>query len=150
MTRYSNPHVRRFLIASSLAFGLGSSAIAQSDERAGPMPSHGMGMHRMLRHLDLSDAQRDQVFKIFHDQSPAMHERMKAARAARKDLEKLALASAFDRERARAIADTEAKAIADMEVLLAESMARVREMLTPEQRAKLDQLRDRRSHREPK
>jgi protein CpxP len=144
MTRHSNPHVRRFLIASSLAFGLGSSAIAQSDERVGPMPSHGMGMHRVLRHLDLSDAQRDQVSKIFHDQSPAMHERMKAARAAREDLEKLASAPAFDRERARAIADTEAKAIADMEVLRAESMARVRELLTPEQRAKLDQMRDHR------
>jgi len=137
----SNPHVRRFLIASSLAFGLGSGALAQSDERPGPMPSH--GMHRMLRHLDLSEAQRDQVFKIFHDQSPAMHERMKAARAAREDLEKLAFASAFDRARARAIADTEAKAIADMELLRAESMARVREILTPEQRAKLDQLRER-------
>ncbi len=144
MTGYSNPHLRRFLIASSLAFGLGSSAIAQSDERAGPMPSHGMGMHRMLRHLDLSDAQRDQVFKIFHDQSPAMRERMKAVRAAREDLEKLALASAFDRERARAIADTEAKAISDMEVLRAESIARVRELLTPEQRAKLDQMREHR------
>ena len=101
MTRHSNPHVRRFLIASSLAFGLGSGAFAQSDDRPGPILSHGMGMHRMLRHLDLSDAQRDQVFKIFHDQSPAMHERMKAMRAARGDLEKLAFDSAFDRERAR-------------------------------------------------
>jgi periplasmic protein CpxP/Spy len=144
MTRHSNPQVRRFLIASSLAFGLGSGALAQADERPGAMPSHGMGMHRMLRHLDLSDAQRDQVFKIFHDQSPAMHERMKAARAAREDLQKLAAASAFDRERARAIADTEAKAIADMEVMRAESMARVREILTPGQRAKLDQMRERR------
>src|SRR3989442_14718342 len=144
MTRHSNPHVRRFLIASSLAFGLGSGALAQSDERPGAMPSHGMGMHRMLRHLDLSDAQRDQVFKIFHDQSPAMHERMKAMRAAREDLEKLASAAAFDRQRARAIADTEGKAIADMEVLRAESMARVRVILTPEQRAKLDQMRERR------
>src|SRR5213596_2191060 len=50
--------------------------------------------------------------------------------------------SAFDRERARAIADTEAKAIADMELLRAESMARVRQVLTPEQRAKLDQMRE--------
>jgi len=79
-----------------------------------------------------------------------MHERMKAARAAREDLRKLAAAFPFDRERARAIADTEAKAIADMEVLRAESTARVRQILTPEQRAKLDQLHERRSHREPK
>src|SRR2546430_17475593 len=117
MTRHSNPHVRRFLIASSLAFGLGSGALAQSEDRPGPMPSHGMGMHRMLRHLDLSDAQHDQVLKIFHDQSPAMHERMKAMRPARKDLETLALASAFYRERARATADTETKPISDIDIL---------------------------------
>jgi Spy/CpxP family protein refolding chaperone len=148
MNRYSNPHVRGFLIASSLAFGLGSGAFAQSDERPGPMPRD--AMHHTLRQLDLTEAQRDQVFRIFHDQAPAMHERMKAARAAREDLRKLAAAFPFDRERARAIADTEAKAIADMEVLRAESTARVRQILTPEQRAKLDQLHERRSHREPK
>jgi Spy/CpxP family protein refolding chaperone len=142
MNRYSNPHVRRFLIASGLAFGLGSGAFAQSDDRPGPMPSH--AMHRMLRQLDLSDAQRDQVFRILHDQSPALRSRMQAARAARKDLETLAYAAAFDRERARAIADTEAKAIAEVEVMRAESMARVREILAPEQRAKLDQLREHR------
>src|SRR2546422_823283 len=101
MTRYSNPHVRRFLVASSLAFGLGSGALAQSEDRPGPMPAHGMGMQRMLPHFDLTDAQRDQVFKTFHDQSPAMRERMKAMRAARGDLEKRALVSQFDRERAR-------------------------------------------------
>ncbi|HXM81554.1 MAG TPA: Spy/CpxP family protein refolding chaperone [Burkholderiales bacterium] len=142
MSDRSNPYVRRFLLASSLAFGLGSSAFAQSDDRQGPMPGH--AMHRTLRQLDLTEAQRDQVFRIFHDQAPALRSRMKAVRAARGDLEKLASASAFDRERARAIANTEAKAIADMEVMRAESMARVREILTPEQRAKLDQLRERR------
>src|SRR5438552_10986085 len=98
MTRHSNPHVRRFLVASSLAFGLGSGALAQSEDRPGPMPSHGMGMHRMLRHLDLSDAKRDQVFKIFHDQSPAMLERMKAMRAVGGDMEQIALDYEFDCE----------------------------------------------------
>ena len=36
------------------------------------------------------------------------------------------------------------KAIADMELLRAESMARVRQVLTSEQRAKLDQMREHR------
>jgi protein CpxP len=135
-------HIANFLLASSLGLGLAPLAV-----EAQPMPGGmGRGGHPMmqLRALDLTEAQRDQVFKIFHDQSPAMHERMKAARAAREDLQKLAAASAFDRQRARAIADTEAKAIADMEVMRAESLARVREVLTPEQRAKLDQMREHR------
>src|SRR5207302_9601736 len=125
----SSPHVRRFLIASSLAFGLGSGALAQSDERPRPMPSH--GMHRMLRHLDLSGAQRDQVFKIFHDQAPAMHERMNAARAAREELQKLAFASAFDRARARTIACPGAMALADMAAMRHQSIALLHELRRP-------------------
>jgi len=143
MNRITRKHITAFLVASSAELGIVSTASAQ-DAPAGHMGRHGDGPMMHLRGLNLSDAQRDQVFKIFHDQSPAMHERMKAMRAARKDLEKLALASAFDRERARAIADSEAKAIADMELLRAESMARVRQVLTSEQRAKLDQMREHR------
>jgi len=105
MTRHSNPHVRRFLIASSLAFGLGSSAIAQSDER-GDDPSTAWACIACCA-LDLSDARSATRCPRSSDQSPAMHEPIKAARAASRDLEKLASAPAFDRERARPSPDTE-------------------------------------------
>jgi Spy/CpxP family protein refolding chaperone len=116
---------------------------------ASPAPFH-PGPPRWLGRLDLSEAQHEQILKIFHEQAPVIRERMKAARQARESIEAIASAPNFDVKQARAQADTEAAAIADMEVMRAESMSRIRQMLTPEQIAKLDQMRERRSHREPK
>jgi Spy/CpxP family protein refolding chaperone len=87
------------------------------------------------------------VFKIFHDQEPAVHEQMKQVHAAREELSKLAAAERFDEARARQLADAQAKALSNLAVLRAQSMYRVREVLTPEQRQKLDQRRD--AHRPP-
>ena len=142
-----NSHVARFLLASSLALGLGSSAIAEPTGRQGSQahgrmaPGGAFHPGPWLRGLELSDAQQDQVFKIFHEQAPAMHERMKAARLAREELNKLASGSEFDRSRARQAADAEAKSLADIALMRAESMHRVRSILTAEQREKLDSRR---------
>jgi Spy/CpxP family protein refolding chaperone len=138
-------HVANFLLASSLALGLGPLAA-----NAQPMPGEGMGrrghsdpmMH--LRGLNLTEVQRDQVFKIFHDQSPAMHEQMKQVHRSREELRQLALAERFDEGRARQIADTQAKALAALAVMRAQTTARVREILTPEQRQRLQQMREQR------
>ena len=97
-----------------------------------------------LRALNLSEAQQDQVFKIFHDQAPAMREQMKQVRRARTELRQVAAAERFDEGRARQIADTQAKALATLAVMRAQSMHRVREILTPEQRTRMDQMRERR------
>lgn len=134
-------HVANFLLASSLALGLGPLAA-----NAQPMPGEGMGhrghgmMH--LRGLNLTEAQRDQVFKIFHDQAPAMHEQMKQVHRSRGELRQLAMAERFDEGRARQLADTQAKALAALAVMRAQTMARVREILTPEQRQRLQQMRE--------
>jgi Spy/CpxP family protein refolding chaperone len=109
--------------------------------RGGGEQRGGMGF---LRGLDLTQEQRDQVFKIFHDQAPALRERAQAAREAREELRKLALAPGFDSAKARQLADTAAKAQADVAVMRAEGMSKVVALLTPEQRAKLEQARERR------
>jgi protein CpxP len=145
----SNPYLARFLIASSLALGTYSVAEAQPMER-GPAQIHQMrdGAERGLRRLDLSEAQRDQVSKIFSEQAPAIRERMKAALEARQELRKLSLAPSFDRARAQALANDEARAMADIALMRAESRSRVFALLTPEQRTKLEQLRERGQRRE--
>ncbi len=143
-------HIAAFLLASSAALGLAPAAQAQGE------PSHGsMGMHRggpmmMLRGLDLTEAQRDQVFKIFHDQEPAVHEQMKQVRQARENLMKLAAADRFDELQARQAADAQAKALSTLAVIRAQSIHRVREVLTPEQRARLDQRSQQRRGQEPR
>lgn len=141
-----NRHVRSFLLASGLALGLpGSAALAQQPDPAAFQQTRSDRMHagpqRWLRRLDLTQAQRDQVFKIFHDQAPALREHMQAARRAGQALRQLALSSGFDAARARALAEEQAKASAEVAFMRAESMSRVVAILTPEQREKLQQLR---------
>ena len=129
-------HIGAFLLASSVALGIAPAAQAQG------MPGHGMhrgGPMTMLRGLDLTDAQRDQVFKIYHDQEPAVHEQMKQVRAARETLTKLAAADNFDHAQARQAADAQAKALSSLAMLRAQTVHQVRGILTPEQRSLLDQ-----------
>lgn len=129
-------HIAAFLLASSVALGVAPAAHAQG------MPGHGMhrgGPMTMLRGLDLTQAQRDQVFQIFHEQEPAVHEQMKQVRQARADLMNLAAADNFDQARAQQAADAQAKALSALAVIHAQSMNRVRAILTPDQRSRLDQ-----------
>src|SRR5688572_6531299 len=127
------PYVRNLLIAGGIAAGLaGAGALAQDRGAAGEpgmRAAHGMHQHdmrgggeRWLRGLNLTEAQRDQVFKIFHEQAPVLREHAKAARA-------------------RALADAQAKAMAEASFLRADAMSRVVQILTPEQREKLQQRR---------
>ena len=141
-------HVTQFLLASSCALGL--APLAANEALAQPFGPMGEGMHRgpggpmmHMRGLNLTEAQRDQIFKIHYEQMPAMREQMKQVRKARDDLRQIALADKFDEARARQAADAQAKAIAAMAVMRAQAMHRVRQVLTPEQRQKMDQWRDR-------
>jgi len=138
-------HIAAFLLASSAALGAASSASAQ--DMPGHFGRHGGGPMMHLRGLNLSEAQRDQVFKIFHEQAPTFHEQMKQVQAARQQLSQIAAADRFDEASARQAADAQAKALSNLAVLRAQTMHRVREVLTPEQRQKLDQRRD--EHRRP-
>jgi Spy/CpxP family protein refolding chaperone len=97
-----------------------------------------------LRALSLTEAQQDQIFEIFHEQASAMHAQLKQVRRSREELRKLAIADRFDEGRARQMADAQGKALAALAVMRAQTMSRVRQILTPEQRAKMDQFVDRR------
>ena len=147
------------LCASALAFSMGAQAQPGPDGMRGG--GHGgmhAGMHgeghggrhgahggmRALRHLDLTEAQRDQIFKIHHDQAPAFREQMKKVRAARESLQALARADRLDDAAVRRAADAQAKAISDLAVMRVQTHNKVRALLTAEQKQKLDQMRDKR------
>ena len=55
----------------------------------------------------------------------------------------LAAADSFDDARARQAADAEAKALSGLALLRAQTVHRVREILTPEQRSRLDEMAQR-------
>jgi len=141
------------LCAGTLGLGL---AHAQPAPEGGQQPGgfHHMRHHggdgemRGLRALNLTEAQRDQIFKIHHDQAPAFRDQMKKVRASREELQKLARADKFDQAAVRRAADTQAKALSDMAVMRVQASNQVRAVLTPEQKSKLDQMRkERENHR---
>ncbi|HZE58975.1 MAG TPA: periplasmic heavy metal sensor [Burkholderiales bacterium] len=142
--------VKKFLLASSLALGLGPLAANEAFSQTmgegmhGGMHGGGGGAMMHMRGLDLSEAQRDQIFKIRHDSVPAMREQMKQVQKARTDLRQVAMADKFDEARARQAADAQGKALAAMAVMRAQRMNRVRQVLTAEQRSKMDQMREHR------
>ena len=142
--RRINPYLAAVLAASSLALALPA---AQARSMHGHGGYHGQDMRGGLRGLDLTEAQREQVRGIFKEQAPAMRERMEIARKAHQELRAASLAPGFDSARARELADTAAKALADAAVLRAEAMSKVVALLTPEQRAKLDERRAKREER---
>ena len=152
-------HVTQFLLASSCALGL--APMAANEAFAQPAPGMGegrmhQGMHRsgermrQMEMLGLTDAQKDQIFKIRHDAVPPMREQMKQMHKARLELRQLAMADKFDEVKARQLADQQAKAMSNMAVMRAQTANRVRQVLTPEQRQKADQMREHRGGMEPR
>jgi len=145
------PALGACLLASSLALGVPATASADNQQRvSAPGEWRGGGMHRggrhdgamrMLRGLDLTDAQRDQIFQIHYAQMPEMRAQRKAAHAARKELRDLALAPEYDAAKAKAAADNYAKASAQLALMRVDSMRKVLEVLTPEQRKQLEERR---------
>ncbi|MER1967294.1 Spy/CpxP family protein refolding chaperone [Castellaniella sp. GW247-6E4] len=103
---------------------------------------HGMPGHAM-RALDLTEAQRDQIFKIRQDQAQALYDQRKAERAAATKLRELSSASAFDEAQAQSLAQDLGKAQAQLALLRAQKHAKFLAVLTPEQREKLVELRER-------
>ncbi|MDP5240196.1 Spy/CpxP family protein refolding chaperone [Uliginosibacterium sp. 31-16] len=102
-----------------------------------PMP--GPFLPPELRELDLSEAQQDEVFLILHAQAPALRDAMKKSRHAEEALRSLSLAASFDAARARALAEAAGKAHGEIVLLHATAQARIRALLTPEQRRHVEE-----------
>jgi Spy/CpxP family protein refolding chaperone len=145
MIRSFNPYLAALLAAGSLALAVPQ---VQAHPSHGPRAEMrgGDGTH-FLRRLDLSEAQREQAKKIFEEHAPTVRSRMEAARGAQQELRAMAMSPSFDSARARDLADSAAKAHADAALLRAEGMSKVFALLTPEQRAKLEERRERRGRR---
>ena len=110
---------------------------AHGDEHGGDaMGGYGFGP-RMLRGLDLSEAQRDRLFEVRHAEAPAMREQGKIVREAHRELRALSMSDAYDDAKAREIIERGAKAMAEMARLRARSGNELWKLLTPEQREKL-------------
>lgn len=100
-------------------------------------------MPPFLHHLELSDAQQDKVFNLLHDQAPKARDSFKAASKAMEELRRLSSSDHFDASKARSLAETHAQAMSQIVLMHAELDAKLRSILTPEQRKKLDDAQNR-------
>lgn len=153
-----------FLLAACLTTGLQFSSLAQAApnecQESGGMcmmppgherPEHpmqeGPGMHEkeatppFLRGIELSEAQQDKIFSIMHQQAPLLREQAKAAHKAHEALRTLAASGQYDEAKARTLADSGARAMAEIALLHARAEQQIRALLTPEQRKRADAIR---------
>lgn len=98
------------------------------------MPPH-------LRGLNLTEAQRDKIFEIMHAQAPAMRDKAKALRKAEDELRALTAAADYSDAKAKSLADAGAKAMSEMTLARAKAERQVFEVLTPEQRKQLAEMK---------
>jgi len=70
-------HIKAFLLASSLAFGIPTFVESEPPESA-VGGAHDMRAMRWLRKLDLTESQREQIFRILQREAPATRERRDA------------------------------------------------------------------------
>jgi Spy/CpxP family protein refolding chaperone len=98
------------------------------------------GARKAMRNLNLTDAQRDQLFALKHAQAPQMREKAKIARTAQRELRALSQAETFNAQRAKELADASAQARSEMMQLRAQNRHAMMQILTPEQRQKWQQF----------
>jgi len=113
----------------------------------GPMGMRGGPMVAGLRGLDLTEAQRGQVKSIMDSHQNEFRAIGEKQRAAREAMRELLDADVIDEGAIRAKSAEAASSEADAAILNAKVRAEVKEILTPEQVKKAQELRDARETR---
>ena len=110
----------------------------------------GMHMPPFIRELKLTEAQRDQIFKIMHDRAPALRDKAKEVSKANYELHALMFSDKYDEARVRTLSETNAQAMATLAQMRAASLNQIYQTLTPEQRKKADELKNRFDRQTPR
>ncbi|HZS09993.1 MAG TPA: Spy/CpxP family protein refolding chaperone [Blastocatellia bacterium] len=137
-------------IAAITAFATrGNMATAQGPGQGpgGPPHRHPPGPPDggfLLRLLDLTDAQKEQIKAIEEAEDAKAEPYLKQLEDAHKALDDATARGQFNEAQVRSIAASQAQAIIELIVLKARKDAAIYQVLTPEQRARLDRLREER------
>ncbi|HEX19571.1 MAG TPA: periplasmic heavy metal sensor [Acidiferrobacteraceae bacterium] len=134
------------LLAGSLALGTIGTANAGGEHSGGGFSHQGGKHHRIFKQLGLSDAQRDQVFKIMYESKPVKYEKMKKMHAIRKEMRDAIHSDRFDVKAVRKLAQKKAAILTDLMVLSAQTRNQIYQILTPEQKQKIKELGNKRGH----
>jgi Spy/CpxP family protein refolding chaperone len=139
--------MKKGLIISAAVVVVVVAGVAAARARA--QHAYGYGWHRhspvaiMARHLDLTDPQKAQVKTIWQGESPTVAVLLKELSAEQKQMNAANVDSNFDAAKVQEIANSQAatisKLIIEKQKLESQIYTRV---LTPEQRTKFDQMKE--------
>ena len=151
----------RSLFASLFAAGLLAAPVlthaephSAAGQRGGYHHAHGSkayGADKAFKGIDLSEAQRDQLFEIRHQQAPTLRDLGKKVGAARKEFREATQGEQFDESKAKAASDKLGSAMAELQLEKARGYAKMQAVLTDAQRKTLaERKKDRADKREAK
>ena len=133
-------------LALLVACGAAMLSFAQEKAEAPEAGWHGHGQHhmaRMARELNLTDAQKQQIKTMMQSQHASMRPLMQQLAENRKAMLAATANGAFDQAKVQAIANQQSQALAQLMVQRASLQHQIyNQVLTPDQRAKADQMRD--------
>lgn len=101
----------------------------------------------MLRGVELTDTQQEQVRELMRSQSDAQRVKREALRKSHEDLRNFALSDDYSDAGLKERSATHARAVAEMAELHARNARQVYQLLTPEQRKQLNERRKPREER---
>ncbi|MDA8363025.1 MAG: Spy/CpxP family protein refolding chaperone [Gammaproteobacteria bacterium] len=146
---------RKLVYAAILAGGIATVAIGV----ATAAPFRGCGAHfhglpgagfrqgpwgrGIMRRLDLSRAQRDQIFKIFYAAEPVIREKRIALQHDRRELAAATMTAHYDTRLVHVLAGAIGKTQSELMVIRSQAFNRAYQVLTPEQQTRLLRWRQR-------
>lgn len=134
--------------AAYAAPGAGTGPQCTGFGATGPAAHHVMRGKNMgaapphFRQLGLTEAQRNQIFDIKYKSMPSMRQHYQELRATRIALREASAGTAYDAAKVRTLADRLGKLQADIAALRAADQHKIYAVLTPQQQAQLQQMRD--------
>ena len=131
------------------AEGSGTPAVADTNKanskeqsEAGKHFEHSKGhrRHGSLKELNLTDAQKQQIKAIREEERSKMKPLVQQIKAGRDQLNAFIKSGPFDEAKVRSIAKGQADALTELIVARERMKSRIHALLTPEQRAKAEEL----------
>ncbi|MDR3391592.1 MAG: Spy/CpxP family protein refolding chaperone [Sulfuriferula sp.] len=164
-----NARLASFMIASTIALGLPLGATAQPmkdgpGDCGGPMQMYGdpgmpdnrrppdgapgiPGENRLppfLHNVQLSDVQRDKIANLMQSQTPDMRDQFKVMHQTQMALHQLSLSDDYSEAKAKTLAEANTAAMIRIAQMQARIDHQIYLLLTPEQRARLQQRKPQR------
>jgi periplasmic protein CpxP/Spy len=135
------------VLAALLAMAsLATIGVAQAEDTAPPAHMHhgpmfaGPMLPFFSKALDLTDAQRTQIKEIFHNAKPTMQPLMQQERQSHQAMVQLITSGNFDQAKAQAIINQESQVHAQIEAQHALMASQAYQVLTAEQKTKMNEL----------